>query len=175
MKEDTPEAKAELLLQLSNDVRRIAGSLAQLSIGAGIEPRQNYPLANQNELDVPLERVFWLIQARRNRAQYLTPELFADPAWDILLDLLRAEITHERVSVSSACIAASVPATTGLRWLSTLEKHGLVVRERDLHDARRTFVALSKKTSMALRRYFIEVIGMPRAQPRRDDRDQEGS
>jgi DNA-binding MarR family transcriptional regulator len=158
MKEDSPEARAELLLRLSREVSRIAGSLAQLSIGAAVAPPQN-PFSNQNDLDVPLERVNWLIQARRTRARYLTPELFADPAWDILLDLLRAEIAHERVSVSSACIAAAVPATTGLRWLKALEQQGLVVRHRDLLDARRTYVTLSSDTSMALRRYFVEVVG----------------
>jgi DNA-binding MarR family transcriptional regulator len=159
MKEDSPEAKAELLLRLSKEVSRIAGSLAQLSIGVGPPLRQDYPFSNQNELDVPLERVNWLIRARRNRARYLTPELFADPAWDILLDLLRAEIAHERISVSSACLAAGVPPTTGLRWLKTLEEHGLVLREGDPRDARRIFVVLSPETSKALRRYFLEVVG----------------
>ena len=158
MKEDSPEAKAELLLQLSQEVSRVAGSLAQLSMGVEQPLRQDYPFCNENELDVPLERVNWLIRARRTRARYLTPELFADPAWDILLDLLRAELAHERISVSSACIAAAVPPTTGLRWLKTLEQHGLVVRQCDLHDARRTFVVLSQDTSMALRRYFLEVV-----------------
>src|SRR3954467_5218298 len=157
MKEDCPEARAELLIRLSKEVSRIAGSLAQLSIGAAIPPPQN-PFSNQNDLDVPLERATWLIHARRTRAHYLAPELFADPAWDSLLDLLRAEIAHERISVSSACIAAAVPPTPGLRWLKTLEQHGLVVRQCDLHDARRTFVVLSQDTSMALRRYFLEVV-----------------
>jgi len=166
MKEDSPEARAELLLQLSKEVSRIAGSLAQLSSGAELPPRSNDPFSNENELEVPVERVNWLIQARRTRARYLTPELFADPAWDILLDLLRAEIAHERISVSSACIAAAVPTTTGLRWLKALEQHGLVVRQRDVHDARRTYVALSKDTSMALRRYFREVVGTSPAEQR---------
>jgi len=159
MKEDSPEANAKLLLQLSEEVKRIAGSLAQLSIGARVPPRENYPFSNEDGLDVPLEWVNWLIHARRARARYLAPELFADPAWDILLDLLRAEIAHERISVSSACIAAAVPATTGLRWLRALEWHRLVERQRDVHDARRTFVVLSEDTSRALRRYFLEVIG----------------
>jgi len=159
MKEDPPDANARLLLHLSQEVSRIAGSLAKLSMGVDEAPRQNHPFSNENELDVPLERVSWLIKARRTRGRYLTPELFADPAWDILLDLLRAEIAHERISVSSACIAAAVPATTGLRWLRALERHGLVVRQRDLHDARRTFVVLSEDTSKALRRYFLEVVG----------------
>jgi DNA-binding MarR family transcriptional regulator len=159
MKEDPPETKAELLLHLSNEVSRIAGSLAQLSIGAGTLPPRTSPFCNQNEFDVPPERVDWLIKARRGRADYLTRQLFSDPAWDILLELLRAEIAQERVSASKACIAASVPTSTGLRWLRALEHHGLVVRQGDLHDSRRTFAALSDEASLALRRYFLEVIG----------------
>lgn len=159
MKEDPPEARAELRLHLSKKVSRIAGSLAQLSIGAGTLPREHAPSCNQNGLDVPPERVDWLIKARRGRADYLTRELFSDPAWDILLELLRAEIAQERLSASNACIAASVPTSIGLRWLKALEHHGLVTREGDLHDARRTFAALSEEASRALRRYFLEVVG----------------
>ena len=159
MKEDPPAAKAELLRQLSKEVSRIAGSLAQLSIGTAAPLPQDYPFTNENELDVPLERVSWLIRARRTRARYLAPELFAEPAWDILLYLLRAELAHERISVSNACTAAAVPQSTGLRWLKTLEQHGLVLRRCDTHDARRTFVVLSPDTSKALRRYFLDVVG----------------
>jgi hypothetical protein len=160
MKEDSPEA-AELLLRLSEEVSRIAGALARLSIGSGGPLQQGYPPSNANEPEVPLERVRWLIRARRNRVRYLPPELFADPAWDILLDLLRAELAHERISVSSACLAADVPPTTGLRWLKALEHYGLVLRQCDMHDARRTFVVLSRDASRALRRYFLEVVGTP--------------
>jgi DNA-binding MarR family transcriptional regulator len=168
MNADLPEQKAELLLQLSTEFSRIAGSLAQLSIGAQGPLRQDHPCSNVKEHDVPLERVKWLIRARRNRAHYLPPELFAEPAWDILLDLLRAELAYERVSVSSVCIAADVPQTTGLRWLKALEHRGLVLRQGDPRDSRRTFVILSPDTSKALRRYFLEVFGRPRAFLERD-------
>jgi len=159
MKEDPPATKAEALLHLSQEVSRIAASLAQLSIGAGTLPRGDSPFCNRNALDVPPERVDWLIKARRARADYLTRELFSEPAWDILLELLRAEVAQERVSASNACIAASVPTSTGLRWLRALEHHGLVLRQGDLHDARRTFAILSEEASLALRRYFLEIIG----------------
>ena len=71
MKEDSPQAKSELLMQLSKEVSRIAGALAQLSIGAERPITQNYPFSNQNELEVPVERLEWLI---RNRTQ-LTLEI----------------------------------------------------------------------------------------------------
>lgn len=164
MKEEPPEARAQLL-HLSDEIQRIAGSLAQLSIGAGRPLRQDFPCSNLNNSDVLLERVVWLIRARQSRARYLPGRLFTEPAWEMLLDLLRAELTHERITVSSACIAAGVPATTGLRWLKTLVDEGLVLREYDLTDGRRTFVALSPGASDALRRYFLEVVGTPRADP----------
>jgi DNA-binding MarR family transcriptional regulator len=95
------------------------------------------------------------------RARYFPEDLFADPAWDMLLDLLQAEISQLRVPVSSLCIAAAVPATTALRWLKTLIQEGLFVRRADPHDGRRIFVELSPESSQALRRYFAEVGQVP--------------
>ena len=91
------------------------------------------------------------------RSRYFPEELFADPAWDMLLDLLQAEIAHLRVPVSSLCIAAAVPATTALRWLKTMVSQGIFIRRADPHDGRRVFVELAPETSGALRRYFAEV------------------
>jgi|tagenome__1003787_1003787.scaffolds.fasta_scaffold20966242_3 DNA-binding MarR family transcriptional regulator len=155
---DSPDTDTERLIQLSEDVSRIASSLAKLSIGLGAPLQRSHPATNSNEPQIPVETVSWLIRARRNRAQYLNGNLFAEPAWDILLDLLRAELAQERISVSSACIAAGVPASTGLRWLNVLEQEGLVLREADPRDARRAFVVLSPHTSVALRRYFLDVV-----------------
>jgi hypothetical protein len=58
------------------------------------------------------------LRHRRERERLL-PDLFADPAWDILLDLFAASIERRPVSVSSACVAAAVPPTTALRWIGT--------------------------------------------------------
>ena len=86
-----------------------------------------------------------MYKARRTREKsFGIAGLFSDPAWDILLDLLINENRMSKVSVTSACIASCVPATTALRWLSTLEEYGLVERRQDATDARRTFVILTK-------------------------------
>jgi len=94
------------------------------------------------------------------RGRYFDETLFADPAWDMMLDLLQAEIRQHRVPVSSLCIAAAVPATTALRWLKTLVSQGLFLRRADPHDGRRVFVELAPDTSVSLRRYFAEVEGL---------------
>src|SRR3546814_5849017 len=66
-------------------------------------------------------RVRALIRARRMRDQFFRSELFADPAWDMLLDLMAARLEHKRVSVSSLCIAAAVPVTRSEEHTSELQ------------------------------------------------------
>jgi DNA-binding MarR family transcriptional regulator len=98
--------------------------------------------------DVPddgaaLDRVHAILRARRLRDRFFDEDLFADPAWDILLELYAAHLKCCRTSVSSLCIGAAVPATTALRWIKALERRALIVRTADPADGRRVFVALS--------------------------------
>lgn len=104
-----------------------------------------------------------IIRQRQLRARYFDGELFADPAWDILLDLTAASAEHKRVSVTSLCIASGVPPTTALRWISQMVEIGLLVRIQDEADRRRVFIALSDGAASAMARYFAE-LGSPVAQ-----------
>jgi DNA-binding transcriptional ArsR family regulator len=81
---------------------------------------------------------------RRRRSRFLPADLFGEPTWDILLDLYVATRENRPVPTTSACIGAHVPPTTALRWLRILEARGLVEREEDGRDGRRTFVRLSE-------------------------------
>lgn len=98
-----------------------------------------------------------LIKARRLRDKYFNPELFADPAWDMMLDLLAAKLEHVKVSVSSLCIAANVPPTTALRWIKSMTDEKIFERRADDHDGRRIFVQLSDHAAAALVGYFLMV------------------
>lgn len=95
-----------------------------------------------------------MLRQRRMREQYFPADLFADPAWDMLLDLFAARLERQPVSVSSLCIAAAVPATTALRWIKTMTDAGLFIREADPHDGRRIFIALAEGAFDAMARYF---------------------
>ncbi|WP_428678664.1 MarR family transcriptional regulator [Sphingopyxis sp.] len=95
-----------------------------------------------------------MLRQRRMREQYFPADLFADPAWDMLLDLYAARLERQPVSVSSLCIAAAVPATTALRWIKTMTDAGLFLREADPLDGRRIFIALSESAFEAIARYF---------------------
>ncbi|MBB3859106.1 DNA-binding transcriptional ArsR family regulator [Novosphingobium hassiacum] len=81
---------------------------------------------------------------RRRRHKFLPADLFGEPTWDIMLDLYIAAREDRRVPTTSSCIGAHVPPTTALRWLRILESRGLVEREDDGRDGRRTFVRLTR-------------------------------
>ncbi|GEN99753.1 hypothetical protein NSE01_15860 [Novosphingobium sediminis] len=87
---------------------------------------------------------------RRRRDRHLPGDLFGEPTWDILLDLYVATREDRPVPTTSACIGANVPPTTALRWLRILEARGLVEREEDGRDGRRTFVRLSARGLAAM-------------------------
>lgn len=109
-----------------------------------------------------------IISTRAERGKFLPDHLFADPAWDILLDLYLADILSKRVSVSSVCTAANVPATTALRWISTLLREGLIERASDPCDHRRYFVSLSYKGLAAMDGFFSsDVVQSRRKAPSR--------
>lgn len=113
---------------------------------------------------VPLRQYLY---ARRLRERLLPAELFADPAWDVLLDLYASELEGQPVSISSACIAAAVPATTALRWLGRLEELGLTEREDDPHDSRRSFVRLTVQAREGIERWLALSPMMAGKDPRR--------
>jgi DNA-binding MarR family transcriptional regulator len=90
-----------------------------------------------------------LVAARRavlaiaTRDKHFRPGLFVDPEWRMLLDLYIARILEREISVSSLAIASQIPATTALRHIADLEKHGEIRRLADPSDKRRCFVIIS--------------------------------
>ncbi len=102
-----------------------------------------------------------IIRQRKLRGKFFDPSLFADPAWDMLLDLTAARAEHLRVSVTSLCIASGVPPTTALRWIGQLTEAGLVERVEDETDRRRAFIALTDKAAEGMARFFAEIASSP--------------
>ncbi|MFO6445700.1 MarR family transcriptional regulator [Erythrobacter sp. NE805] len=98
-----------------------------------------------------------IIANRQARTRFFDPALFGDPAWDMLLDLTAAHGEGVQVSVTSLCIAAGVPATTALRWLTQMVESGIFVRVPDPADRRRAFIALSDKAIAAMSGYFASL------------------
>lgn len=115
-------------------------------------PASDDPAASGNL--VRAARVRERIRQRRTRESLFNNDIFADPAWDMLLDLYAAELEGGDVSVSSLCIAATVPTTTALRWIKMLSDQGWLVRQQDPCDGRRINMRLSDAARTRLNRYF---------------------
>lgn len=164
------------LLRLSQQVEAIAHSLDRISRpdplasapidhfrrdtpGVAAVPATGFVTpAGQPSLPDP-RMVRQVIANRQARARFFDAELFGDPAWDMLLDLTAARGEGAQVSVTSLCIAAGVPATTALRWLTQMVEAGLFVRVPDPADRRRAFIALSDRSLTAMAGYFASLRG----------------
>lgn len=166
------------LLRLTEQVGQIAQKLEQLSTSTTTTPAASQPSAFRFDGDADDGRlgdnsdrlvraarpplpdprlVRRIIRQRQLRARFFEGDLFADPAWDMLLDLTAARAEHVRVSVTSLCIASGVPPTTALRWIGQMTDAGLLQRVDDETDRRRAFITLTEKAADAMARYFAEL------------------
>lgn len=101
-------------------------------------------------------------QWRRKRDMLFEPVIFADPEWDILLDLFAEGGFGRRVSMSSLCIAAAVPTTTAVRCINAMIDQGVLAKSRDSTDARRVLIELSDETRQKMRNWLMQVArGLP--------------
>lgn len=159
------QAGSTRLVQLSEEVGRIARALARLADAPSTNtvasssptiPQEAalFSGAHSARATSTASHLRQIIRARRTRDRFFRSGLFADPAWDMLLDLTAAKLDQKPVSVSSLCIAAAVPATTALRWIKSMTDEGLLTRVADNRDGRRIFIELSEKASIAMNAYL---------------------
>ena len=170
------EALVEQVSVLARQVEAMTNMLAERSVPAGKDVDQTCAISlaeNTNGSFVSLSDtnsvritrtslpdsrlVRKIISNRKARSQFFDGELFADPAWDMLLDLTAARVERTRISVTSLCIASGVPPTTALRWMGVMVDAGIFERTSDELDARRKFVRLSNKGAECIARYFEKI------------------
>ena len=144
---------ADELVAIAARLRDVADAAPEAGITPASAPERS-PRSDRRHLELARKTY----SLRRKRAVIFgNPELFGEPAWDILLDLFIAQAENKPVSVSSACIGSAAAATTGLRWLGVLADEGLIVRENDSGDNRRVLVRLSNTGVKAMERFFDAV------------------
>ena len=152
------------LQRLADEVQRIARALADM-VGNDPPPLRGVSDAMIGFRAEPIgylappsavtaSDVRAIIRLRRMRDRFFRSDLFADPAWDMLLDLMAARLERIQVAVSSLCIAAAVPPTTALRWIKTMSENGMFVRVADPEDGRRVFIALSEGAAAGMTSYL---------------------
>lgn len=129
-------------------------SLARTSQGHGPPSVRHFITALEGTCR-PNPRQVRDIQLARARLDTLfSKRLFADPAWDMLLELYASDLEQRRVTVGTLCGTSRVPHTTALRWIGTLVRQGLIKRTADPFDGRRIYVSLSADASTKMDHWF---------------------
>ncbi len=166
LRDGATDIESMRLRRIADEVGRIAKALANLS-----EPERPHEFGHAGVMDMAVgfraepdhrmadtgpsaNELRSTIRARRVRDQFFESDLFADPAWDMLLDLLAARLESVQVAVSSLCIAAAVPPTTALRWIKRMTDEGIFERVADPDDGSRIFIRLSDHASDAMVKYW---------------------
>jgi len=137
------EELAELTTKISLTISSLT-SIAETGISSE-------PITDENKILIQMKSI---IVRRRKREQFLPADIFADPAWDMLLDLSVAKLEVRKTSVSSLCIGAAVPTTTALRWIRQLEQLQMIKLTPDPVDRRRQHVDIADKAFTNMLRLF---------------------
>ncbi|MGB3847609.1 MAG: hypothetical protein WA940_17190 [Sphingopyxis sp.] len=95
---------------------------------------------------------------RRRRDSLIRYDLFAEPAWDMLLDLYIEHHRGQPVAVDRLCATAGAAATTALRWLGLLIEKELVIRSSPREGDGIVRVALSELGVGEMERYLRDFL-----------------
>lgn len=123
-------------------------------ISSGTPPRMGAPEPDRETLQ---QFVRSILRARQRRSEFMDASKFADPAWDIMLDLTSAALEGRSVPAFSVSVAANVPITTALRYVKRLVEDRVVKRWEDPDDKRRTLLALEADALEQMLRYLSNV------------------
>jgi len=146
--------------ELTERLRRLATAGEPVSSPAKPAQAPKGGAAREQAGGAPVTTVIETIEMLRQlRTRYAQHKL-DDVAWDLLLDLARAERQHQRLSVSGLMISNSnVSSTTLLRRVNELTTRGYMARIPDPKDARRDFVSLTPKAHELVTDYLEHANG----------------
>jgi DNA-binding MarR family transcriptional regulator len=147
------------------ELRSRIDQIHELLAGRGGElpplPTSSEASAGSNALPPPamLNQLSFSIQMRRIRRSHFGSAEMSGPIWDMMLDLMLAGTHGRTLSASDLATGATVPLSSGLRMINTLERLGLAQRSIDERDRRRTIVRLTDGGTERMASYF-EKIGL---------------
>lgn len=136
------------------EMRDLAASLLKLSDALdqdwspeNVRSRFHWPSGaatiERNSLELA-KRATLLIRQRGIREKFLPKELFAEPGWNMLLDLFVQFAGGAKVSGKSLWISAGCPQSTAQRYVTLLEEQGLIECETSSSDGRVRLYSLTK-------------------------------
>jgi DNA-binding MarR family transcriptional regulator len=139
------------LQDVSLDLTRLATAVAQYA-EADLRRRRGETAAR-----VTAAQVRALLAARHARTAAFGVDL-SHPGWSILLELFRADLEKQSMSLARLAKRARVPTTTALRWLGHLSEAGLIHRCAYPDRPTGVMLGLTNAGREAMEDYFIAVL-----------------
>ncbi len=122
-------------------------------------PSGGQPLDRHDQLAVI--KVLHYMRRARDRAVSVCAD--GDPSFDILLFVHEQALLGNRVSVTAACHASTIPQTTAMRKVDELVAAELLVREADPADRRRINLAPTELGQAQVSAYLLDALVQMRA------------
>jgi DNA repair protein RadC len=88
------------------------------------------------------------------RALIGSPELFGEPAWEMLVEAFIQDVEGAKIAINTLCHSSTATPSTALRIFNKLCQARLLVKVSDPNDGRRHFVELTLQARQALDAYF---------------------
>jgi DNA repair protein RadC len=102
-----------------------------------------------------LENARAVLERRKFRSALIgSPELFGEPAWEMLIEAFIQEAEGVKIAVNTLCRSSTATPSTALRIFNKLCQARLLVKVGDPNDGRRHFVELTLRSRKALDAYF---------------------
>ena len=91
------------------------------------------------------DHILSVLFVRRARAELIGRKLFSDPAWDLMLELYAARLGERTVCPADLALAIDTPISTTSRWITALNRRGLVETSGNPVEATVTQIQLSEE------------------------------
>lgn len=130
----------------------IVGDDRGASTAPPVDADANEPAAEPDRLKSCARALY---DQRQKRITHFGPQMFGEPAWEMLL-ILYLEDGGERQSQRRLVELSGASRSTASRWIDHLVRKGLAKREDHPTDKRRNFVTLSGKGRSLLEAYLSE-------------------
>jgi hypothetical protein len=99
-----------------------------------------------------------LLRALAEQPDFGARDILFNPAWQLFLELFVAQLEQRPVPVTNACLSLGTAQTTALRYLTDLERRGLIASVADPADGRRRLLRLTPHVEAELRRYLRDSV-----------------
>jgi len=103
------------------------------------------------------ESLRFLMGLQEVRSSLFGDALLPDPAWEMLAELMLAQLNGRKIAITSLCLASKTPVTTALRRIDDLIDAGIAVRTRDPVDRRRSYIELTEQGREKMQHYLVTV------------------